>query len=394
MPMATEAARRGLRRRDWLAGAAACAATIALPARFAFAASASASSSANGVFSTSRLLTAWDAADQYWAGVWSPGQSPKGIALPARAHEILALPARLTAAAAPHQALAVARRPGEYLVRFDSQRANVLAWHDMEDDRFLGGHAVFSAFGDALFTTETDGATGAGLVAERDPLTLKKRREFASGGIGPHALMLEPGGTLLVANGGVLNLPETGRRKLNLDRMDPSLARIDPASGRILAQWRLDDPFLSLRHLARAPDGTIAIALQAEHADAKARQAAPLLALLTAEGLRTIALAPGLQLGGYAGDVAWLPPALAATGSAGQFLVSATPAGQLASWSAKGDALGRRTLAEAGALAVNANRWLAGGAHGLLMGADRERPLKFEVAVTRWDNHAQLLVFG
>ena len=132
-------------------------------------------------------------------------------------------------------------------MRMDVQRGKALQWHTMEDDRYLGGHAALSASGTTFFTTETDGATGQGLIAERDLQSLEKLREFPSGGIGPHALLLEPGGTLLVANGGILNLPETGRRKLNIGRMDSNLTRLDPHSGQILGQFRVDDSFLSLR---------------------------------------------------------------------------------------------------------------------------------------------------
>ncbi|MDZ7937894.1 MAG: DUF1513 domain-containing protein [Rhodoferax sp.] len=182
-----------------------------------------------------RVLTAWMRGEQSWAGVWTPGHTPRGIALPARAHQLLVLPASRQH---PLQALVLARRPGEYIVRMDPLRNQALQWHTMEDDRYLGGHAALSASGTTFFTTETDGHTGQGLIAERDLHTLEKIREFPSGGIGPHALLmepagLEPGGSLIVANGGILNLPETGRRKLNIGRMDSNLSRLDPASGQV-----------------------------------------------------------------------------------------------------------------------------------------------------------------
>jgi uncharacterized protein len=383
--MATRLAPQGhplLDRRAWLLLAAASAsAAVAPPARAATAASAG-----------WRLLTAWDADGQSWAGTWTPGQTPRGIALPNRAHEVLSVPG-----SANGQALAVARRPGEYLVRFDTRRNQVLQWHDMEPDRLLSGHAIFTPDGRALYTAEFDADSGAGLVVERDPKTLRRRREFTSGGIGPHALLLEPGGSLLVANGGLLTLPETGRRKLNRDRMDASLARLDLVAGEVRQIWRVDDPFLSLRHLARSPEGTVAVALQAEHAQPQARAQAPLLALLDAgeKALRCIALPAGPGLSGYAGDVAWLPtggPLAAADTVGGSFVVSATQAGHLAWWSPRGVWQGQRALPEAGALATRDGAWLACGAAGQVQGTMASRDFKAGARNgVRWDNHARFL---
>lgn len=387
MPMAIDLAQ--LHRRSWLLGTAALMAS-------------------NGAWPSAperrepRLLIAWDADGQSWAGLWNPGRPPRGIALPNRAHEVLALPG---AAGAAGQALAVARRPGEFLVRFDARKARVLQWHDMEPERLLSGHAAFSPDGQALYTAEFDAETGAGVIAERDPKTLRQRRAFASGGIGPHALMFEPQGSLLVANGGLLTLPETGRRKLNRDRMDASLARLDPVSGRLIDVWRVDDSYLSLRHLARSPDGTVAVAMQAEHADPNARRLAPLLALLApaATGLRCVALPDQTSLGGYAGDVAYLPtsgplgppknPVPAADGTPpGSFIVSATQAGQLAWWSVQGDWQGQQALPDAGALATQARDWLACGGGGQVQGTLKQQPFKASARNgLRWDNHARFL---
>jgi hypothetical protein len=332
-----------------------------------------------------RVLTAWLRDEQAWAGVWTPDQAPRGIALPARAHQLLLVPDSHGPA---RQALVLARRPGEYLMRMDVQRGRALQWHTMEDDRYLGGHAALSASGKTFFTTETDGETGQGLIAERDLQSLAKLREFPSGGIGPHALLLEPAGTLLVANGGILNLPETGRRKLNVGRMESNLTRIDVATGTVLAQYRLADSFLSLRHLAIAPSGTVAVALQAEHADAAARTQAPALALLEGEQLRTVPWnapthAPPAW-DGYAGDVCC---------AANRFWVSAPHAGWLGSWSAQGDDSRSQALPGAGALAVAGEHWVVGGdASALAYRHGGEQPQRYTVAMP-WDNHAALLSF-
>jgi hypothetical protein len=385
-----------MQRRHWLLGIAALAGHPAWAGK-------AADAHADHTQPPLAVLTAWNQGARSWTGLWTPHAPVRGIALPARAHQVLALPP----APGSHTplALAVARRPGEYLLRFDPVRAKPLQWHTMEDDRYLAGHALLSADATTLYTTETDGETGQGLLVERDPMTLAKRREFASGGVGPHAVLLEPGNppgadTLLIANGGILNLPETGRRKLNLGRMDSNLTRLDARTGTVLATYRLDDPFLSLRHLARAPDGTVGVALQAEHPQRQDRRNAPAVALLDGNGLRTVPMAPGDAAmpgalptwDGYAGDIAY---------AQGYFWASAPHAGLLLGWSAQGLAPVHRELPGAGALAVPSgprdDRLLVGASRDAwLLASPKTRPAtattgpRYPLA-NAWDNHAQFL---
>ena len=95
------------------------------------------------------------------------------------------------------------------------------------------------------------------MVGVRHARTLEKLAEWPTHGIDAHELIWDlhsPGGpTLLVANGGVPTAPETGRSKRDLHRMDSSLVRLDATTGRLMGQWRLQDPRLSLRHLAWGP---------------------------------------------------------------------------------------------------------------------------------------------
>jgi hypothetical protein len=365
-----------LQRRQLLALlATSAAASLARPA-------SAATSSAPG------LLTAWMQGDQAMAGVWRPGSAPHGVALPKRAHAVQLLHPAL---GLPSQALAVARRPGETLLRFDTRTARAVQWLDIKDERAFCGHAAFAPDGSQLYTSETSTDDGAGWIAVRHPLQLHKLREFRSGGLDPHAILVEPDGSLLVANGGLLNLPETGRVKLNRRQMDSSLVRLDPATGNIRQAWRLDDPFLSLRHLARAPDGTVAIALQAEHADPASRRNAPLLALLDASGLRTVPLPATLSapLEGYGGDVAFVPGRNATQDD--RFVVSATRAGQLAWWSAQGTSPRLQALPEAGALATHGSDWLASSGQGTVCGMLHGQAFSRQLDGVRWDNHGQWL---
>ncbi len=94
--------------------------------------------------------------------------------------------------------------------------------------------------------------------------------EFDAGGIGPHDIALMPGGSVLaIANGGILTDPDTGRLKLNIPDMQPSLAFIDAADGRPVASHALPGELhqLSIRHMAVAASGAIVIAMQYEGPD-------------------------------------------------------------------------------------------------------------------------------
>jgi hypothetical protein len=219
--------------------------------------------------------------------------------------------------------LAVATRPGRWLLRCDAQ-GQLVVRHRLDAEtplRTLGGHVLASADGQWLYTTETDTRDGSGWIGVREHRTLRRVAQWPTHGLDPHHLTLDTSGALLVLNGGI---PRTADgRKTRLETMDPSLVRLDPRRGERLGQWRLDDPRLSLRHLAwglpvqadehgpaRAP--LLGIALQAEHDDAAQRRDAPLLALWDGQDLR---LANRSVAGaGYAGDIA--------PGPGGGFIVS------------------------------------------------------------------------
>lgn len=246
-----------------------------------------------------RLAAAFDRDGRSWLGLLREQdrrlQLDTALELPTRAHGLL--PDGRGAL------LAVARRPGDWLLRWTPSRgsgADALQWQWIEPERAFNGHALLDAQGRLLYTTETDLASGQGLVGVRDAHSLRKLDEWPTQGLDPHALMWDAAGRLVVANGGIPTRPETGRVKRDLDRMDSSLVRLDARSGRVGAQWRLADRRLSLRHLARQRD-TLAVALQAEHDEPAERAAAPVLALLDEDGLSSVA-AP-MALAGYGGDV-------------------------------------------------------------------------------------------
>jgi len=252
--------------------------------------------------------------------------------------------------------LAVARRPGDWLLRWKPGEAGggkAIAWAWIEPDRTFNGHVIASPDGKRLFTTETNLETGQGLIGLRDAATLEKTGEWPTHGMDPHELLLDSDGSLMVANGGIPALPETGRLKIHMERMDASLVRLDARTGTLRGQWRLADKRLSLRHLAwGAPiagstqgQRQLGIALQAEHDDAAAKAAAPVLAVFDGQRLQTHAAGAGQALSGYGGDIAH---------TAGGFAVSCPRANGVALWRDDGQWAGFLPLQEACALAADA----------------------------------------
>lgn len=243
--------------------------------------------------------------DPYFAGALAADWETRkldiryAVPLPTRPHGLLA--------EADGGLLVVGVRPGTWLLRCDGKGEVTQQLRVDEEGATarLNGHAIVAAKGDVLYTTETDLKTGGGRIGVRDRQTLRKLAEFDTHGIDPHQLLLDHEGHLMVANGGVPRTPAD--KKYDLQSMDSSLVRLDAASGKLLRQWRLDDPRLSLRHLAwsRTPtdaDTYLGIAIQAEHDEAALRATAPILAILDSDKLIVPTRAnDGI---GYAGDIA------------------------------------------------------------------------------------------
>lgn len=309
MRMATEAmlAPQGLRRRRLLlAGASG----LVLPG-----------AAVGAVRPMLRFASGWDDGNAHYIGVLANladgFRVVHRLEVPSRAHDLCPL--------RDGSIVAIARRPGEWLVRWHPQRSRA-QWQWSEPGRTFNGHLAVDAASGCLLATETDADSGDGLVGLRKLATLELEATWRTHGRDPHMIMPD-GATWLVANGGILALPETGRSKRDLDRMDPSLVRLD-ARGTLAGQWRLADPRLSLRHIARSGP-LVGVALQAEHDDAGRRNLAPLLAVFDGQHLRAVDPL-GTSTGGYAGDIAaW------ETTSPG-FTLGATRAGQVFGWDSAG----------------------------------------------------------
>lgn len=326
------------------------------------------------------LAAAWEAQGSFHIGLLSAAglqlRVQAALEVPSRPHGVVALP--------DGSVMAVARRPGDWMVRWHPGRhtAPLWRWQTAEaafPDRTFNGHVLAGPDGQTLYTTETDVEIGASLVGVRDARTLEKVAEWPTHGIDAHELIWDRNNassktgapTLIVANGGVPTAPETGRAKRDMHRMDSSLVRLDGTTGELLGQWRLDDPRLSLRHLAWNPEGTVlGIALQAEHDDPALRNAAPVHARFDGQALRqaepqtdtaaragseALAQRPlptptGLQ--GYGGSIVTTPDGWA---------VSCPRANCAVLFNAQGQRTGHIALSEVCAMASDGAQLWAGG---------------------------------
>lgn len=329
-----------------------------------------------------RLAAAWDDDAGHAIGLLAAQATSLRVAaridVPTRAHGLLVEPGGTL--------LAVARRPGDWLLRWrpaagveeNAAGARRVAarppqWHWVEPGRAFNGHALIHPDGGTLYTSETDLDSGAGLIGVRDAVTLAKRAEWPSHGRDPHQIAWGPDGGLWVANGGIETLPERGRVKL-LQHMDSSLARLDATTGARLGQWRLPDRRLSLRHLAWRGE-VLGIALQAEHDSAAERNGAPVLALFDGRSLRTAPVAQ--PLAGYAGDIA-------ATGAG--FALGCPRAGAVALFDEKGGWQRLVASERACALASDGRGGLWAGGRWALRLSEREA-LRIGLPGLRLDNH-------
>lgn len=295
-----------------------------------------------GEFPDIRLIAAWRSLHDLGRDGASRGARAEGatdyvgILAPdwqqglARIETAVAVPNRAHALLSDREGgfLVCANRPGPWLMRCAAD-GEVLARRVLEDEksgRTLNGHAVFDPSGKWLYTTESEIGSTQGWVAVRRRDNLRKEAEFPTRGIEPHELLCDAEGKLVVANGGILRA--AGDRKRDLERMDSSLVRLDPNSGERLGQWWLNDPRLSLRHLALgstpAANGhtRVGVALQAEHDDPAERAAAPILAVWNGDALEI----PSRETigAGYCGDIA--------TGMDGGFYLSAERSHRVTRW--------------------------------------------------------------
>ncbi len=183
------------------------------------------------------------------------------LPLPGRGHGSARRPGK-------SEVLVFARRPGHFAVAFDPLSPAPARRIDAPRGHHFYGHGVFSPDGRWLFACENDYDKARGCIGVYDAEAGYRREgELEAYAVGPHEMvLLSDGRTLAVANGGILTHPDKGRRKLNIDSMQPSLAYIDTVSGELLHDHRLapDLHQLSIRHLAATPDDEVGFVMQYE----------------------------------------------------------------------------------------------------------------------------------
>jgi uncharacterized protein len=247
------------------------------------------------------LLSAFEdvRGDHYVGGVALESRHVFGARVAMRAHGCAIDPRD------PMRVIYFARRPGTQAFALDRATNRASTVCETPRGRHFAGHGVFSADGDWLFTPEHDYENIRGVIAVRDTRTFAVETEIDTHGIDPHELAWLPDRKhLIVANGGILTHPRSYRRKLNIASMDPSLVVIAASNGESLEQHRLPDHLLSIRHLAVAANGRVAVGLQYEGEPS----AAPTVAALyqPGNGLQPLAVPveARAQVHGYVASIA------------------------------------------------------------------------------------------
>ncbi|MBB4063727.1 DUF1513 domain-containing protein [Gellertiella hungarica] len=183
--------------------------------------------------------------------------------LPDRAHGLAYSPAT-------DRLVAFARRPGTYMMALSRRGLAEPVVVTAAEGRHFYGHGCFSPDGRLLYACENDFDARRGVIGVYDATDgFRRKGEFSSFGVGPHDLSISDDGRLLiVANGGIETHPDFGRTKLNLDRMEPSLALIGATDGRLVEKHGLPAHLshLSTRHIDTDGKGRIWFACQYEGA--------------------------------------------------------------------------------------------------------------------------------
>ena len=331
--------------------------------------------------SGARLLSPVSRGGKHFAAALE-GSEPQLTPLPMRGHGLVPDPRR------QNEALVIARRPGTLAIKLDLRTGAVLRQWQAEEDRHFFGHACYSADSRTLFATENDIETGQGLVTVRDADDFRVLAEYRTHGIGPHELLLMPDGvTLAVANGGIQTLPETGRVKLNRGRIETSLVYLDSRDGRLLGRYPLPTTQTSLRHLAVAPDGRLAAALQFE--GDRQQPGTPLMVFHHGEDALHFAEAPQEawnRMQHYAASIAYDPDSK-------RFALSCPYGSVIACWEAGGDFAGLIEVPKVSGLAFDMHGGFASNELGETYRLDlstMRAGLHAKLPGVQWDNHLYL----
>jgi len=177
--------------------------------------------------------------------------------IPTQCHSIVAC------SAVPETVIAIPRDPNAHAQIISLQTGDIIGSLKPGSDRHFNGHGCFSHDGRFFYASENHYSKQQGSIGVYKMSTRERILSFNSYGQGPHELgFLSDKQTLVIANGGVQTLPESGRKELNTATMRPSLTYIDSTTGRLLHQHELSDHHLSIRHMTIGTDDTVGLAMQ------------------------------------------------------------------------------------------------------------------------------------
>lgn len=301
--------------------------------------------------------------------------------LQARAHGIVVHELR-------QEIIVFARRPEDFILVLDAYSGELK--QSIQNDRPLFGHAVLSQDGKTLFTTENDFENKRGIIGVRDVSdNYKKVSEFSSGGVGPHELkLLSNGETLVIANGGILTHPDTGRSKLNLDSMTPALTYVDSQSGKVVDDYRLESKYyqLSIRHIDVTLNDQVCFVMQYQ---GSRKHKVPLVGFHKGESELQLAKVPPAvlkRMKNYCGSVT-------ADASGETFIVSSPRGNLITVWNNAGELVDSLEIAD-GCGVVNTkenNGYFVSNGGGDIFeyqsGVTPQKTLLVNNETQRWDNH-------
>ena len=303
----------------------------------------------------------------------------------ARGHGMAVDPSR------PERVVMFGRRPERSGIIGDIRTGKVVAKFEAAAGHHHCGHGAFSADGSLLFVVEADDATCKSSIAVFDAHSMERQGEMDGYGVGPHQMLLMPDGhTLALANGGLLTEPG-GRDPINLETMRSSLVYIDSTTGALVSEHTVPEPKASLRHIAVADDGTLAVCMQVQRAALTDTDPRPLLAVhRPGEALKVFE--DGLEIGTAMEDYA----ASVAICSHARVAAVTSPRGNLiAFWNVDTGALqGMQRFDDVSGAEVTADdgRFVFTGSNGQVRMTDGETLEEQPESRTRfsdvlWDNH-------
>jgi len=238
----------------------------------------------------------------FFSGLSVSGNETFRLALPSRGHGTVQRPNSSEVAI-------FARRPGMYIFVVNTFTGEKLAQINSIDGRHFYGHGVYSPDGLRLYATENEYESGRGVIGVYDVRDSYRLVEtLPTYGIGPHEIVfLADGKTMVVANGGIMTHPESGRQKLNLAEMDSSMAYIEIDSGELLSTHRLapELKLMSIRHLDVGLEDNIVLVMQYQ---GPRRHLLPLVGFQKGSSAIELLSAPktvGYRMKNYCGSVAF-----------------------------------------------------------------------------------------